>query len=87
MIQAALSKALVPYYPLAGRLKEPVPGWLQVECCARGVRFVEASASCTLEEVGYFQDVESIPYDELLPEKYEDPDDGREPLVQMQVES
>ncbi|OWM79726.1 acyl transferase 4 [Punica granatum] len=84
VLQAALSKALVPYYPLAGRLTEPVPGQLQVECCTEGVRFVEAMSGCILEEVDYFQDVESIPYDELLPEKYEDPD-GREPLIQMQV--
>ncbi|KAK4797168.1 hypothetical protein SAY86_029494 [Trapa natans] len=85
VIRVGLSKALVPYYPLAGRLKEGVPGRLQVECCARGVRFVEASAGCSLVEFDCFQDVESTPYDELLPEKYEDSEDGREPLVQMQV--
>ncbi|OWM79727.1 hypothetical protein CDL15_Pgr023139 [Punica granatum] len=74
VIQAALSKALVPYYPLAGRLTEPVLGQLQVKFCAGGVLFIESTSGCILMEVDYIQDIE----------KYEDPD-GREHLVQTQV--
>lgn len=84
VIKEALSKALVPYYPIAGRLVESVPGELRVDCSAEGVRFVEATAGCKLESVGYFEDVMSIPYDELLPRELQDPE-SREPLVQMQV--
>ncbi|XP_028771002.1 acyl transferase 4-like [Neltuma alba] len=82
VIRKALSRALVSYYPLAGRLIQSEHGPLQIECSGEGVWFVEASASCTLASVNYFDDVESIPYDDLLP----DPEtEDVEPLVKMQV--
>jgi hypothetical protein len=84
VIKEALSKALVPYYPLAGWLKESSQGQLQIECSAQGVWFVEASANCTLDTVSYFDNVMSIPYDDLLPD-YVPETKGTEPLVQMQV--
>lgn len=84
VIREALSKALVPYYPLAGWLKESSQGYLQIECSAQGVWFVEASANCTLDSVSYFDNVMSIPYDDLLPD-YVPETEGSEPLVQMQV--
>ncbi|EEF47172.1 acyl transferase 4 [Ricinus communis] len=84
VIREALSKALVPYYPLAGRLKESSQGHLQIECSGEGVWLVEASASCNLDSVDYFDSVESIPCDELLPD-YVPETPGIEPLVQMQV--
>ncbi|KAJ4835574.1 hypothetical protein Tsubulata_007805 [Turnera subulata] len=86
VIKEALSKALVPYYPLAGRLKESSSqGQLQVECSGEGVWLVEASANCTLEEVNYFDNVKSIPYDDLLPDYVPAESEGLEPLVQMQI--
>lgn len=85
VIGEAMSKVLIPYYPLAGRLTESVPGQLQIECNRGGVSFVEATCGVTLAEVDYFEDIESIPYDELLPDTYNYDLDGREPLVQMQV--
>ncbi|XP_031280881.1 acyl transferase 4 [Pistacia vera] len=84
VIRGALSRALVPYYPLAGRLKESSQGLLQIECCGEGAWFVEASASCTLDSVNYYNDVSSIPYDELLSDSVPKTE-GMEPLVQMQV--
>ncbi|KAJ7973142.1 3'-N-debenzoyl-2'-deoxytaxol N-benzoyltransferase-like [Quillaja saponaria] len=84
VISQALSKALVPYYPLAGRLKESNHGYLQVECSGDGVWFVEASAGCTLESVNYFDDVSKIPYDVLLPDQIPETENV-EPLVQLQV--
>ncbi|XP_050236062.1 acyl transferase 4 [Mercurialis annua] len=83
-IREALSKALVPYYPLAGRLKESSQGQLQIECSGEGVWLVEATASCNLDSVNYFDNAESETYDELLPDRNPEVD-GTEPLVQMQV--
>ncbi|KAL4558930.1 hypothetical protein LXL04_037135 [Taraxacum kok-saghyz] len=83
-IREALSKALVPYYPLAGRLTQLNPLELQVECSAQGVWFVEASATCTLQSVGYFDDITSIPFDNLLPH-HPPENQGIDPLVLMQV--
>ncbi|KDO86795.1 hypothetical protein CISIN_1g014078mg [Citrus sinensis] len=85
VIKGALSRALVPYYPLAGRLKESSQGQFQVECSGDGAWFVEASAICTLDSVDYFNDVTSIPYDQLLPDSVPKTDGDVEPLVQMQV--
>ncbi|RDX69266.1 Acyl transferase 4, partial [Mucuna pruriens] len=84
VIREALSKALVPYYPLAGRLKESQPGYLQIECSGDGVWFVHATADCTLHSLNFFDDVQSIPYDDLLPDVI--PESQQiDPLVQMQV--
>ncbi|MBA0769471.1 hypothetical protein Gotri_018198 [Gossypium trilobum] len=85
VIREALSKALVPYYPLAGRLKESDNNQLQVECSGKGAWFVEASADSSLHAFNYFDDANfDIPYDELLPDQVPK-SEGMEPLVQMQV--
>lgn len=84
VIREALPKVLIPYYPLAGRLTGEVSGELQVDCCERGVRFIEATAEGTLAQFGYFEDMELVPYDQLVPARYQDPD-GREPLMLLQV--
>lgn len=83
-IREALSKALVPYYPLAGRLTQHNPHDLQIECSGEGVWFVEASATCSLESVGCFEDITSIPFDKLLPH-HPPENQGFDPLVLMQV--
>lgn len=84
VIKEALSKALVPYYPLAGRLKESQIGCLQIECSGDGVWYVEASSDSTLHSLNFFDDLHSIPYHHLLPDAVPETQ-GIQPLVQMQV--
>ncbi|KAL2929408.1 Benzyl alcohol O-benzoyltransferase [Bienertia sinuspersici] len=54
VVKEAVSKALVPYYPLAGRLrqKQGMETKLVVECNGEGIIFTEANADVTLEEFG-----------------------------------
>ncbi|CAL8155426.1 unnamed protein product [Prunus armeniaca] len=52
VIREALSRALVYYYPLAGRLREGPNRKLMVECNGEGVLFIEANADITLAQLG-----------------------------------
>lgn len=51
VIKEALAKALVYYYPLAGRLYQGHNGELIVECNDKGALFIEADSNVTLEEI------------------------------------
>lgn len=90
VIRQAFAKALVPYYPLAGRLKLGSTDHprLQVECSGEGIWVVEARTDRSLEELDYFENVMSIPsdtIDKLLPPPPTPPADGLDPLVLVQI--
>ncbi|CAB4303442.1 unnamed protein product [Prunus armeniaca] len=54
-LKQALIKALVPFYPMAGRLKLNVQdGRLEVDCNAEGVLFVVAESFSSVDDFGYF---------------------------------
>ncbi|EPS68008.1 hypothetical protein M569_06766, partial [Genlisea aurea] len=52
VMRRAISKALVFYYPLAGRTREIAGKKLLVECTGEGVMFVAADADVALEDFG-----------------------------------
>lgn len=83
-VREALGKALVEYYPFAGRFVEE-DGEVRVACTAEGgVWFVEAAAACTLEEVRHLDHPMLIPKEDLLPEPAPDVNPLDMPLM-MQV--
>ncbi|XP_019155858.1 PREDICTED: methanol O-anthraniloyltransferase-like [Ipomoea nil] len=51
-IRDAVAKALVWYYPLAGRLIQGPEDKFMVDCSAQGIWFVEADSSLSLEDLG-----------------------------------
>ncbi|MQL91303.1 hypothetical protein Taro_023913 [Colocasia esculenta] len=53
-LKASLSKALVPFYPLAGRLVRGNDGRPEVNCNAEGVLFLVAETDSTVDEFGDF---------------------------------
>ncbi|XP_047309351.1 spermidine coumaroyl-CoA acyltransferase-like [Impatiens glandulifera] len=58
LIKDALSRVLVYYYPMAGKLKRNIDGKLRITCNADGVPFVEAIASCSLSSLNYLDGVD-----------------------------
>ncbi|RWW17706.1 hypothetical protein GW17_00018346 [Ensete ventricosum] len=77
-IKGALSKALVPYYPVAGRLVVTGEGELQVACTGDGVWFVEATSRYSLKDLESaslvllqkFQDIYSLDEVWIRPYKF-----------------
>nr|5KJV_A Chain A, Hydroxycinnamoyl transferase [Coleus scutellarioides]5KJV_B Chain B, Hydroxycinnamoyl transferase [Coleus scutellarioides]5KJW_A Chain A, Hydroxycinnamoyl transferase [Coleus scutellarioides]5KJW_B Chain B, Hydroxycinnamoyl transferase [Coleus scutellarioides]CBI83579.1 hydroxycinnamoyl transferase [Coleus scutellarioides] len=54
VMKAALGRALVSFYPMAGRLKRDEDGRVEIDCNAEGVLFVEAESDGTVDDYGDF---------------------------------
>lgn len=54
ILKDALSRALVPFYPMAGRLKKDEDGRVEIDCQGQGVLFVEAESDGVIDEFGDF---------------------------------
>ncbi|CAI0394605.1 unnamed protein product [Linum tenue] len=54
VLKDALSKALVPFYPVAGRLGRDANGRLELDCNGEGVLLLEAETETALAELGEF---------------------------------
>ncbi|KAJ3691025.1 hypothetical protein LUZ61_020189 [Rhynchospora tenuis] len=68
-IRDAFAKALVHYYPVAGKIIEiNLVGKPEVDSTGEGIWFVEANANCSLEEVNYLERPLMIPKEQLLPQ-------------------
>ncbi|XP_071697258.1 shikimate O-hydroxycinnamoyltransferase-like [Rutidosis leptorrhynchoides] len=54
VMKEALSRALVPFYPMAGRMKEDKDGRIELDCQGQGVLFVEAESNGVIDDLGDF---------------------------------
>lgn len=50
LLKEALTKVLVPLYPVAGRLEKNENGRIMINCNAKGVLFLEAEASYVIDD-------------------------------------
>ncbi|KAI4376288.1 hypothetical protein MLD38_014070 [Melastoma candidum] len=82
-LRDSLSRVLVPFYPLAGRVRWAEGSRLLLECNSAGVAFIEAEANCGLDLLGDFSPCPEYEY--LVPEvDYRRPI-GELPLLLVQV--
>ncbi|PUZ51528.1 hypothetical protein GQ55_6G194900 [Panicum hallii var. hallii] len=89
-IKGALSRALVPYYPISGRIAAgPGGDEVHIQCSGEGVAFVAASANCALKDAEFFArspDTRTPPLVEELAVYYPAESCGpADPLLLMQV--
>ncbi|EPS58233.1 hypothetical protein M569_16582, partial [Genlisea aurea] len=54
VLKAALRSALVPFYPVAGRLKRDESGEVVIDCNGQGVLFVVAGSDGVVDDFGGF---------------------------------
>ncbi|XVF46149.1 hypothetical protein PTKIN_Ptkin03bG0003600 [Pterospermum kingtungense] len=82
IIEEALSKVLVHYYPLAGKMKRQADGKLRITCNADdGVPFLVATANCTLSTLNYLDAVDVETAQHFAFDHPSESDNGYHPLV------
>lgn len=65
ILKEALGKALVSFYPMAGRLKRGEGGRIEIDCNGEGALFVEAETDAVLDDLGDFSP--TIQLKQLIP--------------------
>lgn len=80
VMKDALSRALVPFYPMAGRLRRDEDGRIEIDCNGHGVLFIEAAADATVDDFGDF-----APTMQLIPTVDYGGDISSYPLLVLQV--
>ncbi|GAY48499.1 hypothetical protein CUMW_112110 [Citrus unshiu] len=83
LLKEALSKVLVPFYPLAGRLGKDENGRIEIKCNGEGVLFIEAKTSCVTDDFGDFES--SLKLVQLVPPVDRTKDAYFHPLIMAQV--
>ncbi|CAA7408104.1 unnamed protein product [Spirodela intermedia] len=83
VLKEALAKALVPFYPMAGRLRRDEDGRIEINCNGEGVLFVEAETDSTVDDFGDF--APTMELKRLIPAVDYSKDISTFPLLVLQV--
>ncbi|MDV3194051.1 MAG: acyltransferase, partial [Sweet potato little leaf phytoplasma] len=84
-LRTSLSQILVPYYPVAGRLRWTPCDRLELHCCAAGACFIEAKATTKLDDHNNFESCDVTVTKQLIPSvDYEAPI-HEQPVLLVQV--
>lgn len=81
----ALSKVLIPWYPVAGRFRiNEASGKLEIDCDNQGVVLVTAATDSKLEELGALHEYKTC-YENLVPKLGDAADVSENPVAVVQV--
>ncbi|GFS38974.1 HXXXD-type acyl-transferase family protein [Actinidia rufa] len=83
ILKRALSDVLVPFYPVAGRLRRDSDGRFEIYCNGEGVLFVEAESDAAVDDFGDFTPCSELR--RLVPTIDYSCDDSSYPLLILQV--
>ncbi|KAL5699885.1 shikimate O-hydroxycinnamoyltransferase [Ranunculus cassubicifolius] len=83
VLKEALSKALVQFYPMGGRLKRDEDGRIEINCNGAGVLFVDAIADGVVDDYGDF--APTLELRQLIPAVDYSGDISSYPLLVLQV--
>ncbi|XP_042508504.1 shikimate O-hydroxycinnamoyltransferase-like [Macadamia integrifolia] len=83
VLKEALSKALVPFYPMAARLRRDEDGRIEINCNGEGVLFVVAETGSVIDDFGDF--APTMELKRLIPAVDYSGDISSYPLLVLQV--
>lgn len=83
VMESSLARALVPFYPMAGRLQKDAHDRIEINCNAEGVLLVQASIDSSLSDFGDF--CPTLALKQLVPKVIYTQDVSAYPLLVLQV--